>query len=100
MSNILISGRFVVCAAVRAGNTVIAGARHFDSVMRPLVIDHTERLEGERGYKVKWEQGFIDQDGVFMDRKEALLVAHHAGQLDTRRRKTEPLDQLFSEDLY
>lgn len=47
-----------------------------------------------------WEQGFIDQRGVFMDRREALIVAAEAGQIDTWRPKTQPEHILFSEDLY
>ncbi|HHC1760037.1 TPA: hypothetical protein ACN7E6_005248 [Klebsiella pneumoniae] len=45
-------------------------------------------------------QGFIDQFGVFMDRKEALQVAREAGQLNIARIKTWPDNELFSEDLY
>jgi len=44
-------------------------------------------------------QGFVDQHGVFMDRKEALDVATAAGQINTRRPKN-PGDWLCSEDLY
>jgi hypothetical protein len=45
-------------------------------------------------------QGFIDQYGVFMDRKEAYAVASAAGQINTRRPKGYPEYMLFSEDLY
>jgi len=45
-------------------------------------------------------QGFVDQYGVFMDRKEALQVAKEAGQLNIARIKTWPDNELFSEDLY
>jgi hypothetical protein len=45
----------------------------------------------------KGEMGFLDQDGVFMDREEALTIAQAANQI---RDKTEPSDRLFSEDLY
>jgi len=41
--------------------------------------------------------GFLDQEGIFMDREEALIVARAANQI---RDKTEPYDRLFSEDLY
>jgi hypothetical protein len=47
-----------------------------------------------------WQQGFIDQYGVFMDRRESLEVATAAGQINVRRTKTNPVNQLFSEDIY
>lgn len=43
-------------------------------------------------------QGFIDQHGVFMDRREAANVAADAGQLH-RYGGAKP-EVLFSEDLY
>ena len=95
--------RFVVCAACRKDGVVVAGARHLDGVMRGVM-----RMMG-MGY-AGWEQGFIDQFGVFMTREEAWEVADKAGQI---RRPTgwEKGDKprppgagdkgsLFSENLY
>lgn len=89
--------RVVVCAANRsnAGNVVL-GARHHDKIMNDTIYAIFE----DSAYGMKWEQGFIDQWGVFMDRKEALLVATAAGQIGVRRPKGNPADMLFSEDLY
>lgn len=42
-------------------------------------------------------QGFILDDGRFVDRFEALAIAQANGQLI---RKTQPEDRLFSEDLW
>lgn len=91
-------GRFVVCAALIHGGTIICGPRHFDKVM----CDQIEALEYglAPGDGSHWEQGFVDQYGVFMDRKEALQVATDAGQINVRGPKTHPETQLFSEDLY
>lgn len=101
MSNVIIPGRFVVSAACRIKelDILVCGPRHFDSVMHKQIgqLHDIHKIDDK---KFRWEQGFVDQDGVFMDRKEALVVATEAGQINTRRRKTSPTDRLFSEDLY
>lgn len=102
MSNILIEGRFVVCAACRYGDLIIAGARHFS----PAMCSQLDRIREDRLIEAdamgKAEQGFIDQYDVFMSREEAYEVALAAGQLNTRRSKSgNPNGKtLFSEDLY
>lgn len=101
MSEILIPGRFVVCAACMYDNgLIIAGARHFDLVMQTQLRFMKEQDEIEFANRGSPVQGFIDQKGVFMDRKEALAVAIAANQVNVRRTKTWPEDELFSEDLY
>lgn len=104
MSNHIIQGRFVVCAATRYGSAdqhaenkslVICSPRHYDATHHRVLDYLPEWL-----LYSEMEQGFVDQFGVFMDRSEALKVAKEAGQLNTRRTKTAPEDQLFSEDLY
>jgi hypothetical protein len=90
--------RRVVCAANRCSKDpllLVCSARHFDPNMRKQIA----RLEGYDHHDFH-EQGFIDQFGVFMDRVEALAVATAADQIDTVRPKTNPLTELFSEDLY
>lgn len=102
MSNVLIPGRFVVCAACRYGDLIIAGARHFDRVMHTQLkyIKEDRLLDFEAEGRV--EEGFIDQFGVFMDRSEAYQIALAGGQLNTRRLKSgnNGSTELFSEDLY
>lgn len=100
MSNVLIEGRFVVCAACRYGDLIVCGARHFDKVMHSQLKQMREDKLFEFEKAGRAEQGFIDQYGVFMDREEALEVAKAAGQLNVRRAKTSPGRELFSEDLY
>ena len=97
MNNILIPGRVVVCAALRCPYGIVCGARHYDQLMIGQVRYWTEKYDLK---KSDWEQGFVDQNGVFMDRFEALSVAVEAQQINTRRRKTQPENRLFSEDLY
>lgn len=88
--------RRVVCAACRSGELIIAGARHFDSVMHRQIaaIDPEKRPR-------HWEQGFIDQFGVFMNRQEAMQVALAAGQpVDIERGCGGDKTTLYSEGLY
>lgn len=89
--------RVVVCAAIKIGETVILGARHFDKRM----VAHLKELGyGEHNRCPHIDLGFIDQHGVYMGRQEALKVASDAGQINKRQPKSSPLDILFSEDLY
>lgn len=84
-------GRRVVCAAIRSKThpeMIICGPRHWDLICRAPSKDG-------------WEQGFVDQRGVFMDRKEAWEVAKAAGQI-IRICGGEGVNggRLFSENLY
>lgn len=95
--------RRIVCAANRfelkeGGTIVIPGTRHYspdmakvlDLIRDKVVTDH---VSGDN-------QGFVDQWGWYFTREEAVIIAKHAGQLNTVRKKTGPEDELFSEDLY
>jgi hypothetical protein len=92
--------RRVVCAAVKyASGYVIAGARHFDLVMH----EHLEQLRSHPAYDlgVRCEQGFIDQRGVFMNRREAWQVALAANQILFRCGGDDTDGgTLYSENLY
>jgi hypothetical protein len=81
-------GRRVVCAALRQGSVIICGPRHWDSICR------SDRHDG-------WEQGFVDQRGVFLTREEAWKVAEEAWQI-VRRVGGDTINggRLFSENLY
>lgn len=89
--------RVVVCAANMCEDVIVLGARHFDELMHSQI-----KARGAAGWNPMpsaWKQGFIDQHGVFMDRKEALQVATDAGQIGLHRPKN-PGEWLCSEDLY
>jgi hypothetical protein len=87
--------RVVVCAAVKLRDVVLVGPRHLDYVM---LMQYRRAFSGADAPDVhEGEMGFLDQEGVFMDREAALQVAQAANQI---RDKTEPYDRLFSEDLY
>jgi hypothetical protein len=90
--------RRIVCAAIRnAKGEIICGARHYDKIMRDQLSQVVEN-------NANWDhmqditQGFIDQRGVFLDRREAWLVAAAASQII--RRVGGDSDELFSENLY
>lgn len=93
--------RRVVCAANKYDcdyggiDMIFIGVRHFCPIMRQNMEPHKDFIKRESEV-----QGFIDQFGVFMDRKQALQVAREAGQLNIARIKTWPDNELFSEDLY
>lgn len=79
------------------GSLIIAGARHYDSVMRPLydVLELKRPLIGPDATV----QGFIDQWGVWMDRKLALSVVKYSGQpFDAERNGST--DELYSEGVW
>lgn len=88
--------RKVVCAANRStvDGFLVLGARHFDNCMRAQI-----KATGRKHTEFR-EQGFIDQYGVFMDRREAMKVALESGQpLDLKRNGGNGKD-LYSEGIY
>lgn len=63
----------VVCAAILIDTLIICGARHCDKVMR-----HQAEAAG---LSMKFgEQGFIDQFGTFLSRKEAMDIVNENKQ--------------------
>lgn len=92
--------RVVVCAANKYGEVLILGARHGDHLMVAQLLRHHESGLIHRGTTCpRSNQGFVDQDGVFMNREEAYEVAKAAGQINRWRPKYAG-DWLCSEDLY
>lgn len=88
--------RRIVCAALRAGDgDVLIGIRHYSADMHEQM---SARSDGgkffHRGGK---DQGFVDQFGVYMDRREAFAVAMKAGQIINMNACTY---ELYSEGLY
>ena len=95
------SKRKVVCAACKHPNLdlILCGARHWDSVMNDQF--RSMAMYGEKQGIALWEQGFIDQRGVFMDREEAMQVAKDAKQpIDIKRGCGGSETVLYSEGLY
>ena len=83
--------RQVVCAANKYGDIIVLGIRHFCPLMRKQLDAYC--LKGSEPHK----QGFVDQWGNFMTRKEALLVLQTNGRWI---RDEDYQNQLYSENLY
>lgn len=88
--------QIVVCAACKKGSTIVAGARHFDSVMRSQFKAMNEPIP----YGKDWEQGFIDQFGEFLTRENAMTIAKAAGQKVDPKGCGYSKTILYSEGLY
>ena len=88
-----VTPRRVVCAAIRKEGRILAGARHFDKVMRAQI----EASEGMGWWKLGAEQGFIDQFGDFLTREEAWSVARIENQII---KEVSSPGTLYSENLY
>lgn len=84
----------VVCAAIRNRKTgkILCGARHYDSIM----LQHI-RMDVDKTWKDA-EQGFIDQFGKYLDRREAWEIARKNDQII--RKLCVECGILFSENLY
>lgn len=95
-NNIKKPQQIVVCAACKKGDTIIAGARHFDKVMRSQFKAMNEPIP----YGLNWEEGFIDQFGDFLTRKEAMIIAQQAGQKINYKGCGNSFETLYSEGLY
>lgn len=88
--------RRVVCAANRYCAVVVTSARHGDALMHQQMALLSPLIQ-PKCFSM-WEQGFIDQWGVFMTREEAWGVAKKASQI--RKRVGGDDKRLYSENLY
>ena len=87
----------IVAAACKYGDVIIVGARHYDLVMHSQLSAFSDDSEVKLLNRGEVVQGFIDNKGKFHDREQALVIAKAANQI---KFKTQPEDELFSEDLY
>ena len=100
--------RKIVCAANKYGDFILVGPRHWAPTMLNTI--HFMSRNAKKYMNSQEEiQGFIDQNGHFLDRKEAYKVAIAAGQLKDKAPCRDYFDAestnvyeplLFSEDLY
>jgi hypothetical protein len=84
--------RIVSAAVLLTNGLVVCSPRHFDDTMRSVC-----RHGNLDRHIPDSEQGFVDQFGRFFNRKQALIIAQAQGQI---KNKSQPEDELFSEDLY
>jgi hypothetical protein len=92
------SQRRVVCAALYdlELDMCVLGARHCDMSMHYTICAMPNDIRDQLRHG---EQGFIDQWGKFMNRKEAFEVATAAGQIIQKTGNPDS-KELFSEDIY
>jgi hypothetical protein len=89
--------RRVVCAAIRAEDgDVMLGVRHYSTDMHAQI--HARRDGAKFCHRNGDDQGFVDQRGTYMTRRQAWNVAQAAGQV--RREGYDSEGVLYSEDLY
>lgn len=89
--------RRVVCSAIRFGDIMLTGCRHWDVTMRNQVRN-LSRVALKKINLEEEEQGFLDQWGNFMSREEAFQVAILSGQIT--REDMGCREGLFSEDVW
>ena len=91
------SERRVVCAAIRAEDgSLLLGIRHYSSDMHKQIgMRYDGRLFLHRNGD---DQGFVDQHGVYMTRREAYDVALKADQII--RMEACLREELYSEGIY
>lgn len=86
--------RHIVCAANMIDGLIICGARHHDEIMRAV---YDKLGFGTDGLTKQEQQGFIDQYGQFVTRKEAAQILKKTKQ---KLRDPELTSFCFSENLY
>lgn len=89
----------IVCAANKTKDgLIIAGARHWDDIMREVAL---RVYPGDRSvFGTDTEQGFIDQWDRFYTREEAMKAIQVSGQPIDVEGNMHYTTQLFSEGLY
>ena len=85
--------RLVAAANKLKNGLIVVGVRHHDPIMNEQI-----RASGET--QVYSEQGFIDNRGNFLTRRQAMPLYEEGRQKGWYKKKTAPINELFSEDLY
>lgn len=95
----------VVCSANKLSNgMIVLGVRHWDSFMCNAFDNLIENIENYECSDLEvylldnHEQGFIDQYGNFLTRKEAYVIAEKNNQIV--RDIGYETDELYSEHIY
>ncbi len=91
----------IVCAACRIKDDgfIICSPRHVDNTTRATI----NKIYGDNSeiyQRDSMEQGFVDQFGNFLTRKEAWVIAVKNGQIIRDLNLSSSNDELFSEHLY
>lgn len=87
----------VVCAAIQhSSGEVLTSIRHYDALMRMTIEARQDQAIWSDHENIT--QGFVDQWGNFLTRKEAMVVAIRQNQII--RPEGSHSDELYSECLY
>ena len=87
--------RRIVCAAIANEGIIVVGVRHHDSFINRQI------RESGHWDRAKEIQGFVDQYGNFLNRKDAKVVAKAANQIiKTGGGYDDSCENLYSENLY
>lgn len=93
--------RRVVCAAIRASDgELLLGIRHYSRDMHRQI---EQRIDGNKfKNRLDEDQGFVDQYGNFMSRREAYLIALETERLTFPNACLQRIDgpALSSEGIY
>lgn len=90
----------IVCAACKYGDVLICGARHYDMVMHSQLMAFDEASEVRSMNRGEVVQGFIDNQGKFYNRKDAMKLVIKSGQPFNAERNSGSGEDLYSEGLY
>lgn len=85
--------------AIIVGTTIYSlpkPLRHGHVIRAMSLIDKSKRVTGH----IMDLQGFLDEDGVFLDRQQAYKRVFEIGQELTSRNSTSRTDALYSEDVW
>jgi len=78
-------------SAILFNGVVFTGRRHHDVISKIIAETGVKKVGGEH------TQGFVTDDGKFVDREEAAKIALQRGQIKKLKFNSK---ELFSEDLY
>lgn len=88
---------YIVCAAIRADDgEILVGIRHYSPDMVNQMLNHINgiKFQNRKGD----DQGFVDQFGNYLTRKEAWEIAMNNGQI--RHELLSEDGMLYTEHLY
>lgn len=85
--------RIVSAAMLMDDGLIVTGVRHFSPDMRTTL----RRIYGEGYHRRVKEQGFVENNSGFVDRKRAYEIAQKTGQI---LYDVSTVGTLFSENLY
>ena len=90
---------WIICAALRYKGEVFKGHRHCHCYP---ILNYVVEYRGDTVDRALVEDGFIDSNNEFVDRKEAAEAVVASGQLRPDGTPVKPFrpDTLYSEDLY